>query len=308
MSPISNPPWPLAAAESGAQLVRLAQQSMLGGTGVLSGGEVTHVSGKLEVEVAPFAGYIPGTSATDPSVSTGRVNAGSQHGSYASLPEDFLTQGSYFAYLAEAEKLAVATPSSEYARIDLVCAYVEDAEYEGSTNECLLGIVTGTAASSPVAPVPPKNCLVLAEYTVEADAVEVEADHITDKRPFASAGLATKAVTGANLGSATVRQETGTTQSFLSWGAVTFAETTITATVAGSEDWTARIVSKGQLLVTWDKVKTAKPIVILGCGQSGGGYTATVIETTTAEFQAVLYNSADVVANGQIFFVALASS
>ncbi len=164
MSGIASPAWAIGADEHGATLVRRAQQGFLGGTGVVGNGlAVSAVSGKLEVKVAPGELYIPGTLGN---TNFARVNSGNQHATFSALPEDFTSQGAYYSYLFEATNYLISTPSSVHERIDIVCAQVEDAEYSGSLNQCVLSVVAGTPEASPKPPTPPASCVVLAEVKV----------------------------------------------------------------------------------------------------------------------------------------------
>lgn len=204
----------IGADEHTADVFRMALQGLLGGTGVVGSGlKVVHVSGELEVQVEPGPLYLPGTLGTS---HDSRVNAGNQHASYSSLPEYFTTQGAYHTWLPEAAKLSVSTPSSSHERIDLVCAFIEDAEWEGSLNQAVLSVITGTPEASPKAPTPPKNSVVLAQYKVPVGATEILEANITDKRPFVeSAGgswgliSSTAGILGGSGGYTVAKEATG---------------------------------------------------------------------------------------------------
>lgn len=86
--------------------------------------------------------------------------------------------------------LSIATSNASYPRIDIVAI-----ETNKSTRANSIKVVTGTAASNPVAPTPESTATVkqyvLAEVRVNAGATAIEAASITDKRgsdacPFAS--------------------------------------------------------------------------------------------------------------------------
>ena|ERR1700683_4195495 len=71
--------------------------------------------------------------------------------------------------------------------------------------------------------------------------------------------LANGAVTGPIPGSGTVRQETATTQSFLSWG-----EIGETGTIeAGSGDFSVTKTGTGEYEVTWTKAKSSANYAVL---------------------------------------------
>lgn len=195
MAGIQSPAWPIGAKQHTATLVRRAQQGFLGGTGVVGSGlVVTAVSGKLEVKVAPGELYIPGTLGN---TNFPRVNAGTQHATFSSLPEDFTSQGTYYTYLPEVTNLVISTPSSVHERIDLVVVNVEDAEYSGSLNQAVMAIVAGTPEASPKPPVPPASCVVLAEIKVPISASEIKPENVVSVAPFVS--LLSPVVASANI-------------------------------------------------------------------------------------------------------------
>lgn len=72
-------------------------------------------------------------------------------------------------------------------RIDSIIARVQDSAYSGATNTWTIEKVTGTAASSPVAPTLLANTELLANVTVGAAVSSVTNANITDTRKYATA-------------------------------------------------------------------------------------------------------------------------
>ena len=90
--------------------------------------------------------------------------------------------GVYVAYNDAAATAAIATANATNPRIDLVCLTVNDAYYTGSTNNVVINVVTGTAASSPTVPATPANSIALAKVAVAANATSIVNANITDLR------------------------------------------------------------------------------------------------------------------------------
>jgi hypothetical protein len=115
--------------------------------------------------------------------------------------------------------------------------------------------------------------------------------------------LAAAAVTGVKLGEGTVRQETGTTQSFLSWGEITG---TTGATLSGSGDFTAVKIETGKYEITWTKEKSsANYAVISTCANKN---CVATVETTTAKGFIMRQFSENVAVGVNFSFVALSAS
>lgn len=89
------------------------------------------------------------------------------------------TQAAYFGINDAPVTLTIAAADPTNPRIDVICAYVQDAFYSGSTNTLTLGVVTGTPAPSPAAPAAPNNALVLATVAVAANATSITSGNIT---------------------------------------------------------------------------------------------------------------------------------
>ena len=96
------------------------------------------------------------------------------------------TQGFYIAYNDGATTLAIATANPTNPRIDRIVCAVQDAYYGGTANnQVIYQAVTGTPASSPVAPSAPDNSITLAYVAVAAGATSITNANITDLRTFA---------------------------------------------------------------------------------------------------------------------------
>ena len=94
-------------------------------------------------------------------------------------------QGYYAAYNDGAATVAIATANPTNPRIDLICVVVQDSYYSGANDQVIFQAVTGTPASSPVAPSAPNNSITLARVAVAAGATSITNGNITDVRPFA---------------------------------------------------------------------------------------------------------------------------
>lgn len=179
---LESPAYVISADEHGAQLFRLAAQTLLGGAGVLSPFDLLvlqHGAGNMSVDVDPGMLWIPGSLGSVVGMDT-NYQAQTAYGA----AQTFTSQGSYAAYQDGTVTLTIAAASPSNPRIDLICASVEDAEYSGSSNTPILSVVTGTAAASPVAPTPPDSAVVLAQIAVATSTTAIVTANITDVRPF----------------------------------------------------------------------------------------------------------------------------
>lgn len=96
------------------------------------------------------------------------------------------TQGFYAAYNDGATNLTIATADPSLPRIDRIVVTVQDAFYGGTgNNQVLFQAITGTPASSPVAPAAPNNSITLALVAVAANAASIVNGNITDSRTYA---------------------------------------------------------------------------------------------------------------------------
>jgi len=174
--PIRTPPLYLQAGSHSAENDRLGIQARVGVQGVgdapaalpqAAGGASTGdlavtQSGTPGMSVSVAAGYawVKGTTSA--------------------------TQGMYQTYNDAATTLTVTTANPTLARIDRVCLTVRDAAYAGSSNDCILQVVAGTAAASPTAPATPASSLSLATISVAAGATSILNANITDTRTRAA--------------------------------------------------------------------------------------------------------------------------
>ena len=93
------------------------------------------------------------------------------------------SQGFYIAYNDGATTIAIATANPTNPRIDRIVVAVQDAYYGGTANnQVIFQAVTGTPASSPVAPAAPDNSITLAYVAVAAGATSITNANITDQR------------------------------------------------------------------------------------------------------------------------------
>lgn len=164
---IRTPPLYLQAGSHSAENDRLGIRGMVGTEGV--------GSGTAELQVTQS-----GTPGMSVSVAAGWVWV---------LGTTSATQGMYSSYNDAATSLTVTTANATLPRIDKVCFTVRDAAYSGASNDCILQVVAGTAAASPVAPATPASSLVLATVAVAAGATSIVNANITDARSRAALAL-----------------------------------------------------------------------------------------------------------------------
>lgn len=91
-------------------------------------------------------------------------------------------QGYYIAYNDASAQVAIATADPSLPRKDRIVIKVQDSYYSGASNQVVYAAVTGTPASSPVAPAAPANALTLAVVDVAAGATSIVDANITDFR------------------------------------------------------------------------------------------------------------------------------
>jgi hypothetical protein len=91
-------------------------------------------------------------------------------------------QGFYTVFNDATVNLAIAAANATLPRIDIVVATVRDSDYSGANKDAILQVITGTAASSPVAPAVPASSLFLAQIAVGANVTSITSGNITDKR------------------------------------------------------------------------------------------------------------------------------
>ena len=174
--------------------------------------------------------------------------------------------GTYVAYNDASVVLTVATADPTNPRIDRVCVTVNDAFYTGSLNNVTIQIVTGTPASSPVAPATPANSISLATISVGAGVLSINSGNITDTRVLVTTNIpesgdisAVNAGTGlsggGSSGSVTLSIDTAVTADLttaqtltnkdLSSGTNTFPSSLVTLT--GNQTLTNKILTSPQV-------------------------------------------------------------
>lgn len=98
-------------------------------------------------------------------------------------------QGTYIVVNTATENVPLSAAHATLPRIDLVVARVFDKQVDGGTEYAWRPVVvTGVAATTPVAPTAPATSIRLAEVSVAAAAVSVVAANITDRRQLNMAG------------------------------------------------------------------------------------------------------------------------
>lgn len=169
MALVSPPSW-LQAGTYTAQSDRQNQAAFLG-AGVMGANSMTVTAG----------------SGMNVNISSG----------YASIAHSTAGLGVYGAYNNATVTLPISAANT-LARIDLIVAQVQDAQYSGSLNSVTFVDVLGTPSASPVAPTKPNNSIILATVLIPANAVNVGT--ITDARTFVQTPLLTSSyfVSGAS--------------------------------------------------------------------------------------------------------------
>jgi len=215
--------------------------------------------------------------------------------------------GTYVGYNDATVTLTIAAANPSNPRIDLVCMTVNDSYYTGATDNVVLQVITGTPASSPVAPTLPANSISLATVAVAAGALSITSGNITDQRVVVTTNLPIGDITGVTAG-------TGLTGGGTS-GTVTLAIDSTVATLSGSQTLTNKNLTSGtntfpSSLATLtgaetltNKILTAPQINLSVNAQTGTTYTtvladngklitqsnASAITTTSPPFSSVAY-------------------
>lgn len=165
---LRTPPSWLQGGTHTAENDRLMLRGLVGTQGVGSGStelQVTQLgTPSMNVQVAAGWGWVLGTTTS--------------------------SQGMYSSYNDAAVTLAVGASHATLLRIDLVCFTVQDAAYAGALNNCVLQVVAGTPAASPVAPATPASSLVLAQVAIGAGVTTIVNANITDSRTRAALAMA----------------------------------------------------------------------------------------------------------------------
>lgn len=185
---VQTPPYVISASSHSAELFRRATSNLVAGNSTANQG----------VTPSTFGGMAVAQNGTpNMSVNVGGGEAWVQGTQAAS-------QGRYYCLNDATVNLAIATSDATNPRIDLVCVTVNDAQYSGVTNNCIVQVVTGTPAPSPVVPANPSNSLPLANVRVNAGVTTILTGVITDVRPFATSTLLANGVPMFSTGAAMV--------------------------------------------------------------------------------------------------------
>lgn len=98
-------------------------------------------------------------------------------------------QGMYHCVNDATVVKTISAADTTFARKDIIVAKVQDQAYSGAVNSWSLAVVNGTPASSPVAPTPPVNSIVLATITLPANATTVTNGIIVNANVVARSGM-----------------------------------------------------------------------------------------------------------------------
>lgn len=232
--------------------------------------------------------------------------------------------GTYVAYNDATVTLTIAAANPSNPRIDLVCVTVNDSYYTGATDNVVIQVVTGTPASSPVAPSTPANSIALATVAVAAGALSITSGNITDQRvvvttnlpigDISSVSAGTGLQGGGTSGAVTLSIDTATTVD------LNTAQTLTNKTISGSSNTLSNIgnssltnssitigstsVSLGGTAATVAGLSLTSPQINMGVNaQTGTTYTtvladngklvtqtnASAITTTIPPFSSVAY-------------------
>lgn len=177
-------------------------------------------------------------------------------------------QGVYICTNDATDTITLDTAHGTLPRIDRVIARVYDSVYSGTSNLWAIEKVTGTAASSPVAPNLPANSIGLGLISVAAAATTISSGNITDDRMFIGQGVIPvksslkPALNTVPDGQVIVLTDTGDIQAKISgaWQTKSYQSTLINRQV---------FTASG----TWTKPTGAKSVFVQvqGAGGAGGG-------------------------------------
>jgi hypothetical protein len=109
--------------------------------------------------------------------------------------------GTYIGYNDDDVVLTIATANPTNPRIDVVCMTVNDSYYTGSTDNVILQVIQGTAATSPTPPAIPDNSIALANVAVGAAVTSINSGNITDQRVLVTSNVPVSGdITGVTAG------------------------------------------------------------------------------------------------------------
>lgn len=173
---LRTPPLYLQAGSHSAENDRLGIQGHIGrqGVGDVSGALPQAAGGTCTGDFAVTQSGTPGMTV---SVAGGWAWV---------LGTTSATQGMYQTYNDAPVTLTIITANASLPRIDRVVLTIRDAAYAGSSNDCILQVITGTANASPTAPAIPASSLSLATIAVGAAVTSILNTNITDTRTRAA--------------------------------------------------------------------------------------------------------------------------
>lgn len=159
-----SPPYALQNAAHSAALFRQAAFSAWRGGGTILAADLqttAQSTPNMSVQVSAGRVWLPGSQVS-------AVSGGT-----------WTTQAGYFGINDAPVTVTIATADATNPRIDTVYVAVNDSAYSGSTDNLVIGVVTGTPAASPSAPAAPSNSVVLATVAVAANATSIVSGNIS---------------------------------------------------------------------------------------------------------------------------------
>ena len=183
---LSAPPYAQQNANHSASLFRQAVGSAFyQAHGTLGGNDfavTAQSTPNMTVQVAAGQAWVQGTS-------TGTIS-----GIYVGQ------QGSYFALSDAPTTVTIATANPTNPRIDLIYLRILDTAFGDASNSAIIGVVTGTPASSPSVPALPANALDLAHVRVNANVTSITNSNISfSGRDGGGNNLVTRAIAAGTV-------------------------------------------------------------------------------------------------------------
>lgn len=256
-----NPPFALqnAGATHTAENDRVAIGALLAGAQIagnltgrggvapaLGGGLAVTPSSGLIVSVAAGVAFVPGNTS--------------------------IKQGIYICTNDAPVTVTLDTAHATLPRIDNIICRVQDSVYSGANDFWTIEKVTGTPASSPVAPANPPSSITLAQITVAAGATVINSGNIADVRKFISQGVisiqSTQKPAAANVGPGQLISLIDTGEIQMNFGGSWVTKSAQTLVIDKQV-----FINSG----TWTKPANAKSVYVevVGGGGAGGGSATT---------------------------------